>query len=195
MFYLILDTVITISSLYLQLSDISVSCSMATDYERIFLFRRHFRMTKIFHHLRYPVSKRAPRPFVGMLWLDTHMYIRIGDRGISQNTAWICTQPDFYFRECQSCVVEWLGNLSHQSDVIMVAIASQITSLTNVYSTVYSDADQRKYQSSASLAFVRGIHRWPVNSPHKWPVTRKMFPFDDVIMWILPQIAPRRLVI
>ena len=31
-------------------------------------------------------------------------------------------------------------------------------------------------------AFVRGIHRWPVNSPHKWPVTRKMFPFDDVIM-------------
>ena len=61
-------------------------------------------------------------------------------------------------------------------------IASQITSLTIVYSTVYSDADQRKYQSSASLAFVRGIHRGPVNSPHKWPVTRKMFPFDDVIM-------------
>ena len=49
-------------------------------------------------------------------------------------------------------------------------------------STVYSDADQRKHQSSASLAFVRGIHRGPVNSPHKWPVTRKMFPFDDVIM-------------
>ena len=60
--------------------------------------------------------------------------------------------------------------------------ASQITSLTIVYSTVYSDADQRKHQRSASLAFVRGIHRGPVNSPHKWPVTRKMFPFDDVIM-------------
>ena len=44
------------------------------------------------------------------------------------------------------------------------------------------DADQRKHQSSASLAFVQGIHRGPVNSPHKWPVTRKMFPFDDVIM-------------
>ena len=41
----------------------------------------------------------------------------------------------------------------------MGAIASQITSLTIVYSTVYSDADQRKHQSSASLAFVRGIHR------------------------------------
>ena len=64
----------------------------------------------------------------------------------------------------------------------MGAIASQITSLTIVYSTVYSDAEQRKHQSSASLAFVWGIHRWPVNSPHKWPVTRKMFPFDDVIM-------------
>ena len=64
----------------------------------------------------------------------------------------------------------------------MGAIASQITSLTIVYSTVYSDADQRKHQSTASPAFVRGIHRAPVNSPHKWPVTRKMFPFDDVIM-------------
>ena len=67
----------------------------------------------------------------------------------------------------------------------MGAIASQITRLTIVYSIVYSDADQRKHQSSASLAFVRGIHRGPVNSPHKWPVTRKMFPFDDVIMSVI----------
>ena len=51
------------------------------------------------------------------------------------------------------------------------------------FSNFYSDADQRKHQSSASLAFVRGFHRGPVNSPHKWPVTRKMFPFDDVIMF------------
>ena len=71
---------------------------------------------------------------------------------------------------------------SHYSDVIMGTMASQITSLTIVYSTVYSGGDQRKYQSSVSLAFVRGIHRWPVNSPHKWSVTRKRFPFDDVIM-------------
>ena len=70
----------------------------------------------------------------------------------------------------------------HYSDVIMGTMASQITSLTIVYLTVNLDADQRKHQSSASLAFVRGIHRGPVNSPHKWPVTRKMFPFDDVIM-------------
>ena len=54
--------------------------------------------------------------------------------------------------------------------------------LTIVYSTVYSDADQRKHQSSASLAFVWVIHRGPVNSPHKRPVPRKMFPFDDVTM-------------
>ena len=64
----------------------------------------------------------------------------------------------------------------------MGAMASQITSLTIVYSTIYSDGDQRKHQSSASLALVQGIHRWPANSPHKGPVTRKMFPFDDVIM-------------
>ena len=64
----------------------------------------------------------------------------------------------------------------------MCAMASQITNLTIVYSTFYSGTDQRKHQSSASLAFVRGIHRWPVNSPHKGPVTRKMFPFDDVVM-------------
>ena len=62
----------------------------------------------------------------------------------------------------------------------MGAIASQITSLTTVYSTVYSDADQRKHQSSALLVFC--VWNSPVNYPHKWPVTRKMFPFDDVIM-------------
>ena len=67
----------------------------------------------------------------------------------------------------------------------MSSMASQITSLTIVYSTVYAGADQTKHQSSASLAFVRGNHRWPVNSPHKGPVTRKMFPFDDVIVYML----------
>ena len=64
----------------------------------------------------------------------------------------------------------------HYSYVIMGAMASQITSLTIVYSTVYSGAHQRKHQGSMSLAFVGGIHRWPVNFPHKGSVTRKMFP-------------------
>ena len=74
----------------------------------------------------------------------------------------------------------------------MDTMASKINSLTIVYSTVYSGADQRKNQSSASLAFVRGIHRGPVNFPHKWPVTRKMFPFDDVIMqfWSMSNLDP-----
>ena len=65
---------------------------------------------------------------------------------------------------------------THYSNVIMGAMASQVTSLTIVYSTVYSGSDQRKYHS-ASLAFVRGIHRWPVNSPHK-----NVSYIDDVIM-------------
>ena len=83
-------------------------------------------------------------------------------------------------------VVFWTGRwrVYHYSDVIMSAMASQITSLTIAYSIVYQGADQRKHQNCESLAFVRRIHQWPVNSPHKGPVTRKMFPFDDVIMHI-----------
>ena len=73
------------------------------------------------------------------------------------------------------------------SDATMGAMASQITSLTIVYSTVYSGADQRKYQRSASLAFVLRIHWWPVNFPHKGPVTPKMFTFYYVIMWYIWQ--------
>ena len=77
----------------------------------------------------------------------------------------------------------------------MGAMASQITSLTIVYSTVYSGTDEKWHQSSASLAFVRGICRWPVNSPHKGPVTRKMFLFDDVIMIVFYHIYVYRLYI
>ena len=82
---------------------------------------------------------------------------------------------------------------THYSDVKMGTIASQITSLTIVFSTIYSDADQRKHQSSASLAFLWGIHWGPVNSPHKWPVTRKNFPFDDVIMDYFHHQDPTRI--
>ena len=81
--------------------------------------------------------------------------------------------------------------------VIMGAMASQINSLAIVYLTVYSGAGQRKHQSSASLAFVRGIHRIPVNSPHKWPVTRKMLPFHNVVgqKSTIPMYIVRHLVI
>ena len=73
-------------------------------------------------------------------------------------------------------------SMTHYSDVIMSMNTSQITSLMIVYSTIYSGADQSKYQSSASLTFVMGIHWWPVTCLHKGPVTRKMFPFDDFVM-------------
>ena len=71
---------------------------------------------------------------------------------------------------------------THNYDVIMSAMAPHITSTSIVYSTICSSADQRKHQSSASLTFVRWIHRSPVNSPHKGPVTRNIFTFNDVIM-------------
>ena len=70
----------------------------------------------------------------------------------------------------------------HQSDVIMSAMASQLTSVSVVCLTVCSCTDQRNISKLRALAFVRGIHRWSLDSPHKGPVTRKMFPFDDVIM-------------
>ena len=120
--------------------------------------------------------------------------------GISYGRAWFdyydmnCCWDYFnvcvsFRRICLACIMksdsvqsEDLYSVWHYCDVIMGAVASQITNLMIVYSTVYSDADQRKHQSAASLAFVRGIHLGPVNSPHEWPVTRKMFPIDDVIV-------------
>ena len=82
----------------------------------------------------------------------------------------------------------WTNKL-HYSNVIMSAMAFQITGVWIVCSTVCSGADQRKHQSYVSLAFVMGIHRWRVGSPHKGPVTRKMFPFDDTIMMIINGIC------
>ena len=79
------------------------------------------------------------------------------------------------------CEYLWENWPRPYTDVIMGAMASQITSLTIVNSTVYTGAD-KKNQSSASLAFCAGIHRSPVNSPHKWPVTGKIFSFEDIIM-------------
>ena len=82
-----------------------------------------------------------------------------------------------YWKNNRGRITVFQLSSAHYNDVIMSTIASQITSPTIVYWTVYSGTE-----CSTSLAFVRGIHRWPVNSPHTGPVTRKMFPFDDVIM-------------
>ena len=83
-------------------------------------------------------------------------------------------------------VSAWSLLVIHYSDVIMGAMASQISSLTIVYSTVYSGADKKKHQSSVSLAFVGEF----TGSPHKGPVTRKMFPFDDVIICSAKNVWP-----
>ena len=74
------------------------------------------------------------------------------------------------------------GNDIHYNDVIVSAMASETTGVSIIYSTVWSGVDKKNHQSSSSLVFVRGIYQWPMNSPHKRPVTRKMIPFDDVIM-------------
>ena len=88
--------------------------------------------------------------------------------------------PELYVWKCSPS--NW-SVVAHYSDVTTSAMASQITGVSIVCSTVCFGVDQRKYQSSTSLAFVRGIHRWLMDSPHKGQVTRKMFPFDNVIMW------------
>ena len=139
------------------------------------------------------VRKRGPRRNY------QSMLLKIGQHcgkcfhvGITIIMAWLVSSMGPCLRLCERSVycIELHKRYSkttydsalHYDDVIMSEIASQITSLTIVYSTVLSGADQSKHQSSASLAFVWEIHRWPVNYPHKWPVTRKIFPFDDVIM-------------
>ena len=71
----------------------------------------------------------------------------------------------------------WMGGNKHYIDVTMTTMASKITSLTVVYSIVYSDADQRKHQSSASLAFVWGIHR------DRWIPRTKASYAENVSIW------------
>ena len=130
-------------------------------------------------------------PFKSIKWVD-NVSPKYDTRIIKIWWGWDTLDAGSFFKcknswKLQHSVV-WLGadvvtsrlalpveiHYLHYTDVIMGAIASRITSITIFYSTVYSDADQRKHQSSASLALV--------NSPHKWPVTQKVFLFDDVIM-------------
>ena len=133
----------------------------------------------------FPSQRPVTRSFD--IFFDPRLNKRLGKQS---RRRWFETPSRSLWRHCNvrtqyvpqhiEAWTQW--STFHYNDVIMTTIASQITSLTVVYSIVYSDADQIKHQSSASLAFVWGIHRRPVNSPHKWPVTRRMFSFDDVIM-------------
>ena len=78
--------------------------------------------------------------------------------------------------------MSWIAQPQY-GDVIMSAMTSQITGVSIVCLTACPGTDQRTHQTSASVAFLRGIHRWPVDSLRKGQVTRKIFPFDDVIIW------------
>ena len=138
-------------------------------------------MLKFTWHLRFLHDKR-----VGFVVKLTKLIIKLDFDSLGNRTTmaneWDC--PTAKFTWINLAVHGWYGILQiiHYSDVIMSMMTSQITSFTIVYSIVYLSVYQRKHRSSASLAFVQGIHRWPVNSQHKGPVMQKMFPFDDVIM-------------
>ena len=103
-----------------------------------------------------------------------HIYLLRTSQMVSIACLWAMGGQNMY-------LYIYIYGRTHYNDGIMSVMASQITSHPVVYSTVYSGADQRKHHI-VSLAFVRGIHWWPVNSPHKGPVTRKMFPFVDSII-------------
>ena len=118
------------------------------------LFQREkveLQMPELFHK----IGKLAERYYLQGRWLVSSNSISL-ICGSRVNSKIICCLQ-FWSYICKS----------HYNDIIISVMASQITTLTIVYSTVYSGADQRKHQSSASLAFVKGIHQWPVNSPHK----------------------------
>ena len=120
------------------------------------------------------VARRHPsfdisRPMNKMSDILWKTYSSAFDAYIRQRTS-----PAFYMQR----TLQWRHNERH--------------GVSNHLKIVHSTADQRKHQSSASLAFVRGIHRWLVNFPHKWPVKRKLFPLDDVIMKSTRDVAPLR---
>ena len=113
-----------------------------------------------------------------MLWLMTSSPIHS-----FHITGPLCGEStDHQWRSFEAPWRSCAWHMCHYSDVIMSTMASQITGVSIVCSTACSGTEQRKHQSSPSLAFVWGIHRGPVNSPHKRPVTQKMFPFDDIII-------------
>ena len=127
----------------------------------VFRFINYDILRYVFLGITAPLMKVPCLPFVVLC----HRWQNIDDQVV------LGSYNDFKIH--QSACIPWFVLLCsiHYVDVLMSTISSQINSLTTVYSTVYSDADQRKHQSSASLAFV-----------HQWAVTRKMFPFHDVIM-------------
>ena len=140
--------------------------------------------------ITYPTTHQSEQncAYFGALWVMAQMHCGIWGIGSIITVPFGIGIARITYQNMWACVIMKKMVLflwHHNDDVVIRAMASQITSLTIVYLTVYSGADQRKHQSSASLAFVWGIHQWPVNVPHQGPVTRKKFPFDDVIMTLI----------
>ena len=135
-------------------------------------FKKFFKILSILLHILSPPEVISMRKVIDYCWK-----IEITNFNLA---AYLDYCHDLFPRD--TLTDRWTY-MYHYDDFMMGPMASQITSLLIVYSTVYSGADQSKHQSSASLAFVWRIHQGQVNSPHKWPVTRKMFPFDDIIMF------------
>ena len=143
----------------------------ASDYAQLISFQHLYTFTYRYHKVvvilsHFGTFNHMEIPFYSYVQISTKM----------QHIAW------HYWDNRTS--QGFTDLLKHYIDVIMGVMASQITSLAIVCSAVHLGADQRKHQNSASLAFVPGIQRWAVNSPHKWTATRKMFPFNDVIMTV-----------
>ena len=138
-------------------------------------------------HARLHIS-RAPACWAGRntIHFAVSLCSRLGDPNLifGWKYEWsakaLCTQKNlhvFFRTHCKTALL-------HYRDLIMSAMASQIIGVTIVYPTNCSRAYQRNTKS-ASVAFVRGIHRSPVKSLHKSPATRNIFPFDDAIGNIL----------
>ena len=120
----------------------------------------------------------APDRYIIWLTWRFRQHVTRTDSGLAVST--VPARLDNTLFCCLFLCRHYLKQLRY-NNVIMSAMASQITGILIIYSAVCLGADQRKHQSSTSLDFAR-VHRWAVNSPHKGPVTRKMFSFDDAIM-------------
>ena len=139
--------------------------------KRVYCFHIWFKLMTYGHWLRSINVK--PWRNHGIFVITNLNKFLIFPRFITAALIWSTWKQSIHCHQSLSSPIDML--ITYYNDVLMSMMASQITRLTIVYSTVYSGADQRKHQSSAPLAFLRGIHRWSVNSPHKGPVTRKMF--------------------
>ena len=118
---------------------------------------------------------------LGAVWWNTIVTQHGSDKGPVCQT--LNSQKYSLSRSCSTshCYFGEENVRLHYSDVIMSTMASQITNVWIVYSTICSGADQRKHQNSASLAF-EGYSPVAGEFPHKGSVMRKMFPFNDVTM-------------